>query len=383
MQNDVVTYYKYSSLVQYRYKMNEINLPRCRLTFNSDWVLHRAEESMIHSCDDNTSSSSSSGFIQTDGSLMIAPSGKKVVFRKTTPNGTEPTPGSSCDRSFTLRLNFFAVSTSLLQLCVVSNAKFIELYRLNNQELTYVQTLRGAMLEAEDSSSSNSSSSSNVLFRHSCKDHFGIDEFHLKFLSIKDASVELSLTLSNFELLFEEKAITRNDYRASTSDVFNEHADNTAITSREGSHPSSETVATTAVQSAVQQQHVEEDTRSPSVEEADRDCAAVGQQPVIGSDRHPDQSSDPIDAIGRTGKKSDESHSYNRRSEAFASSSSAQQQQQHLDPNQLAAIMWTVKSTLINEIAELLDAKLQPIVSKLSTIEAQLAASEAKHRMPH
>lgn len=377
MQNDVVTYYKYSSFVQYRYTlcqmMNEINLPRCRLTFNSDWVLHRAEESIIHSCGDNTSSSSSSsGFIQTDGSLMIAPSGKKVVFRKTTPNGTEPTPDSSCDRSFTLRLNFFAMSTSLLQLCVVSNAKFIELYRLNNQELTYVQTLRGAMLEAEDSSSSNSSSSSNVLFRHSCKDHFGIDEFHLKFLSIKDASVELSLTLSNFELLFEETAITRNDYRKSTSDVFNEHADNTAITSREGSHPSSETVATTAVQSAVQQQHVEEDTRSPS----------VGQQPDIGSARHPDQRSDPIDAIGRSWKKSDESHSYNRRRETFASSSSAQQQQ-HLDPNQLAAILWTVKSTLINEIAELLDAKLQPIVSKLSTIEAQLAASEAKRRMPH
>lgn len=307
---------------------------------------------------------------------MIKTSGRKVVFRKTTVVGIELTPDSSCDRSFTLRLNFYAMNTSLSQFSVVSNAKFIELYRLNNQELSYVQTLRGVMLEAEDNSSS-----SGVLFQHSCKDHFGIDEFHLKFLSIKVASVELSLTLSNFELLFEEKATTRNDYRASTSYDFNVHADNTAITMGEGSDPSSERVATPVVQSAGQQQQYVEDTRPPSVEEADRDSAALGNQPINGSDRQPDQRSDPIEAIGRNGK-SDESHSHSHRREAFPSSFSTPQQQ-HLDPNQLAAILWTVKSTLINEIAELLDAKLQPIVSKLSIIEAQMAASEAKPRIPH
>ena len=357
--------------------MNEIHLPRCRLTFNSDWVMDSAEESMSNSCDDG-SSSISSGFIQTDGSLMIKPSDRKVVFRKTIVVGIEPTSDSSCDRSFTLRLNFYAMNTSLSHFSVVSNAKFIELYRLNNQELSYVQTLRGVLLEAEDNSSS-----SGVLFQHSCKDHFGIDEFHLKFLSIKVASVELSLTLSNFELLFEEKATTRNDYRASTSYDFNVHADNTAITMRgEGSDPSSESVATPVVQSAgKQQQQYVEDTRTPSVEEADRGSATIGNQPINGSDRQLDQRSDPIEAIGRNGK-SDESHSHSHRREAYGSSFSAPQQQ-HLDPNQLAAILWTVKSTLINEIAELLDAKLQPIVSKLSIMEAQMAASEAKHRIPH
>jgi len=358
--------------------MNEIHLPRCRLTFNSDWIMDSAEESMSNSCDDG-SSSIGSGFIQTDGSLMIKPSDRKVVFRKTIVVGIEPTPDSSCDRSFTLRLNFYAMNISLSHFSVVSNAKFIELYRLNNQELSYVQTLRGVMLEAEDNSSS-----SGVLFQHSCKDHFGIDEFHLKFLSIKVASVELSLSLSNFELLFEEKATTRNDYRASTSYDFNVHADNTAITMRgEGSDPSSESVATPVVQSTGQQQQQQyvEDTRTPSAEEADRDSATLGNQPINVSDRQLDQRSDPIEAIGRNGK-SDESHSHSQRREACGSSSSAPQQQ-HLDPNQLAAILWTVKSTLINEIAELLDAKLQPIVSKLSIMEAQMAASEAKHRIPH
>jgi hypothetical protein len=347
--------------------MNEIHLPRCKLTFNKDWIMDSVEEIMINSCDDG-SSSISSGFIQTDGSLIIKPSDRKVVFRKTTLVGIEPTPDSSCDRSFTLRLAFYTINTSLSQFSVVSNAKFIELYRLNNQELSYVQTLRGVMLEAEDNNSS-----SDVLFQHSCKDHFGIDEFHLKFLSIKVASVELSLTLSNFELLFEEKATTRNDYRASTSYGFSVHADNTPITMRgEGSDPSSESVATPVVQSTVQQQQYAEDTRASSVEEA--------SQPIKGSDRQPDQRTDLIDAIGRNGK--DESHSHSDRREAFASSSSVPQQQ-HLDPKQLAAMLWTVKSTIINEIAELLDAKLQPIVSKLSIMEAQMAASEAKHRIPH
>ncbi len=332
---------------------------------------------MSNSCDDG-SSSISSGFIQTDGSLMIKPSDRKLVFRKTIVVGIEPTPDSSCDRSFTLRLNFYAMNTSLSRFSVVSNAKFIELYRLNNKELSYVQTLRGVMLEADDNNSN-----SGVLFQHSCKDHFGIDEFHLKFLSIKVASVELSLTLSNFELLFEEKATAKNDYRASTSYDFNVHADNTAITMRgEGSDPSRESVATPFVQFAgQQQQQYVGDIRTPSVEEADRDSATLGNQPINVSDRHLDQRSDPIEAIGRNGK-SDESHSHSQRKEACGSSSSAPQQQ-HLDPNQLAAILWTVKSTLINEIAELLDAKLQPIVSKLSIMEAQLAASEAKHRIPH
>jgi hypothetical protein len=84
--------------------MNEIHLPRCRLTFNSDWIMDSAEGSMSNSCDDG-SSSISSGFIQTDGSLMIKPSDRKVVFRKTIVVGIEPTPDSSCGRSFTLRLN--------------------------------------------------------------------------------------------------------------------------------------------------------------------------------------------------------------------------------------------------------------------------------------
>jgi len=325
---------------------NEVNLSKCKLAFNEDWIVsHSAEEDSVgHRSEVDISSNF---ILTTNGSLTTIISGNRVIFSKAMGGGTEAT---SSDRSFTLRFNFHTRGISLRQLCVVSNAKFIELYRMNNQEIMYVKTLRGAILYAEDSSSS-------ALFQHSCEDSLGIDEFHLKFLSIKAADVELSLTLSNFELHFDDNAATRNDYMMTSSDIPASLSGNRYIT----------TCAEGSPVAVVQSGLCLEDTR-PIEDSIDQFSIETVERPLNGLDRQYNKESN---LIGRD-EKSDASRSHSRESSSSA-------HQEHLDPSQLAAILWTVKSTLIDEIAELLDAKLQPIVSKLSMIEAQLVASSSQH----
>ena len=47
-----------------------------------------------------------------------------------------------------------------------------------------------------------------------------------------------------------------------------------------------------------------------------------------------------------------------------------------LDASQLASIMWTVKSSMIEEIGQLLDRKLAPVLARLDGIDRKLDSLE-------
>jgi hypothetical protein len=368
------------------------------------WVCVRSQEKV----------SSSESFDLTDTDVSV-------------PGGTSFTKTTEQQLPLEVTLTFQPVAKRYLKsVTIISNSRFVEVHNIFDGKSNYAGTLRGTTFptasphnESEENENQPSSTITNetmTLFSCTLEGvHLCFDSVKLKFASIKplfptDPSSSMKVHLHTFNLSIEASSINNSNNIAHGNGVGDAvgcageagevggaggaggaggGGGNSAammammlmmMPKGVGGTPPIAHIAAGAG-SGINTSHTEEVT-NVHVQTQVKTTKEAQQTSLSPNSTAPSQVLPPVrtasvDSVGRGATTQpteikDASGSGSRSSSSSSNGTGSKCSTAGIDATQLAAILWTVKGTIMEEMACLLDTKLAPVLKRLDRLDAKI-----------
>lgn len=327
----------------------------------------------------------------------------------TVKNASYTRGGAVSDTSLEMKVKFAEVN-KLKCLCIISNARFVEIYAMKGSLLKYMATMRGVAPEVDHPPTDF------PLFE--CKytnEACEFRELHFKFLSIKppfvpDSGSPLQLSLVNLTC----------EYSAGQADTAPPLQQGPSLGGMSGAGgvdmmammamsmmggmsgvkgmgtlpgPSPNTARPNPVRAPtvplmpVNRQEMGEDQRRETqsnesttavdLPNSTDNATASNVSSTLPPNPSAVNSADPKQTLNRATSNSTSAAATNSANPNGSTSSRPAATAPGLDIAQLASMLWTVKGSMLDEMSQLLDRKLAPVMSRLDRIDGKLRDLEA------